>query len=219
MTKIDNFPYMSACEFENTCTDFLKRFEQTSRLHSEWTSVEHLDSFNTKYLRITKPLQSSPSHAVQTSKALATNTKESDEEACEIEDDDNEVLRSLPAQQALICYDIILSPTYSVPALYISVKDPLHRYPPTLSTLYNTIIPPEYAAQTKDFGVIGGVTITDHPIKNTPVYFLHPCKVAEVLQASCSRASEIDTASYLLLWIGAMGKCVGLDVPLALVAS
>ena len=129
------------------------------------------------------------------------------------EEEDNEVLSTPNIPVALIHYDILLSPTFRVPTLYFSVSDPLHRYPPTMSTLYTHIISPEYVDQTKDIGVLGGITITEHPAENRPVFFVHPCRTAEVMEAVLG-SRHVLPVEYLLMWIGAVGKCVGLDVPL-----
>lgn len=56
----------------------------------------------------------------------------------------------------------------------------------------------------------------DHPATNKPVFFIHPCRTAETMEASVGERT-ISAYDYLLLWIGALGKCVELDVPLALV--
>lgn len=57
-------------------------------------------------------------------------------------------------------YDIILSPSYSVPVLYFGIKDAALRYPPTMETLYGHIIPEQYKSQAETPGVIGGITVT-----------------------------------------------------------
>jgi hypothetical protein len=76
----------------------------------------------------------------------------------------NSPQESLPAScpTPTIIYTIIHSPSYSVPVLYISIKDALFRFPPTQETLYNCIIPTQYKTQTGDenAGVLGGITIT-----------------------------------------------------------
>lgn len=59
----------------------------------------------------------------------------------------------------LIHYDIILSPTYRVPALYIHISDPQLRFPPTMNTLEKYVIAPAYAEQASAVGVLGGITI------------------------------------------------------------
>lgn len=56
----------------------------------------------------------------------------------------------------------------------------------------------------------------DHPLTNKPVFFIHPCQTAQVLEASVG-ARDMCAYDYLIMWIGAMGKCVGLNVPMALV--
>ncbi|KAH8633730.1 hypothetical protein IG631_12365 [Alternaria alternata] len=57
-------------------------------------------------------------------------------------------------------------------------------------------------------------SIQDHPATNRPVFFIHPCQTAGVMEASLDRNVTAD--EYLMIWIGAMGKTVGLDVPLQL---
>ncbi|CAG5175484.1 uncharacterized protein ALTATR162_LOCUS8115 [Alternaria atra] len=83
-----------------------------------------------------------------------------------------------------------------------------------MTTLYEYLVPPQFKAQTENVGVIGAITITDHPATNRPVFFIHPCQTAEVMEASIDR--NITADEYLMVWIGAMGKAAGLHVPLQL---
>jgi ubiquitin-like-conjugating enzyme ATG10 len=83
-----------------------------------------------------------------------------------------------------------------------------------MTTLYEYLVPPQFKAQAENVGVIGGITITDHPATNRPVFFIHPCQTAEVMEASIHR--NITADEYLMVWIGATGKAVGLHVPLQL---
>jgi hypothetical protein len=55
----------------------------------------------------------------------------------------------------------------------------------------------------------------DHPITNRPAFFIHPCQTAEVMQASIGDKA-VTPEDYLIIWIGALGKCVGFNIPLAL---
>jgi ubiquitin-like-conjugating enzyme ATG10 len=55
----------------------------------------------------------------------------------------------------------------------------------------------------------------EHPATNKPVFFIHPCQTAEAMEAIAGNR-RLTANEYLLLWLGAFGKCVGLDVPLAL---
>jgi hypothetical protein len=56
----------------------------------------------------------------------------------------------------------------------------------------------------------------DHPATNRPVFFIHPCQTAEVMAASVG-GQNITAYDYLLIWVGALGKFVGLDVPMSLI--
>lgn len=58
----------------------------------------------------------------------------------------------------------------------------------------------------------------NHPLTGIPVYFVHPCATSEALK-SVAGDKEQTTETYLLLWIGLVGNCVGLNVPLELVAQ
>lgn len=189
------------------CHNLLQKFHQHGSLQHEWISVDTITRYDINYLKIAKTLPS-VGHA---SSRAAEETEDDD-----LEDNDEEVLSAPKNSSVIICYDIILSPTYRVPVLYISILDPQHRYPPTMTTLYDHLILPQYRGQAEAVGVIGGITITDHPITNSPVFFIHPCQTANVMEASVGKKS-VTAEQYLLMWIGAMGKSVGLNIPLALV--
>ena len=50
---------------------------------------------------------------------------------------------------------------------------------------------------------------------NRPVFFIHPCQTAEVME-TIAGGRRFSADEYLIMWLGAFGKCVGLDVPLLL---
>jgi ubiquitin-like-conjugating enzyme ATG10 len=56
------------------------------------------------------------------------------------------------------------------------------------------------------------ILLKDHPITNSPAFFIHPCQTAAVLDASIAN-QDLSPLKYLTLWIGAMGNCVGLNIP------
>ena len=58
----------------------------------------------------------------------------------------------------------------------------------------------------------------DNPVTNRPAFSIHPCRTAAVLEASLI-APDVTALEYLILWVGAMGKCVGLDMPVILVQN
>ncbi|CAI6341693.1 unnamed protein product [Periconia digitata] len=234
MSNLTNFPYLNASEFSFAISSLCRLFHQVQSLSSSprlaWTSVEIILDSGAPHLRITKPLHirtlssstSSIDIEAEDEKPQQYSGQDKDDVTVSEEDDD---LEALPKHNkdldAMVIYDIILSSTYSVPVFYFAIKDIAYRYPPTMRVLYECIIPPRYVEQTEAVGVLGGVTVTDHPTANTPVYFLHPCKTVEVLRASTSSSSdgESDPLSYLLLWISTMGKSIGVDVPLALMLA
>lgn len=153
MTPLSSYPYLSPKEFEDACA----YLESKPHAQDQWLSVECIRLHDAVCLRVTKEFVVEDPASNLTSVASELSDCENDEE-------DDEALRlTLPAQ-ALIHYDITLSPTYRVPSLYVSIKDPYHRFPPTMATLYQHIIPEAYQSQTKDYGVLGGITIAVRPL-------------------------------------------------------
>jgi ubiquitin-like-conjugating enzyme ATG10 len=50
--------------------------------------------------------------------------------------------------------------------------------------------------------------IQHHPITGVPAFFVHPCLLGEAMaRFGCSKET------YLMLWLGLVGGCVGLWVP------
>lgn len=223
------FPHLTNSDFDLACQHLLQRFHLHSHKQESWTSVEAIHQSEPPYLQITKPLKLPPpsNHSESSSSSTTTTTKdneiEANDEHSELEDSDEETLltsssSSSPQPHPEIHYSILLSPTYRVPVLYIHISDPLYRYPPTMDVLSSYIIPAHFRAQTENVGVMGGITVTDHPVTNRPVFFIHPCRTAEVMEASVGQR-ELSAEEYLIVWIGALGGGVGLDVPLGLVSD
>ncbi|KAH6612482.1 hypothetical protein C7974DRAFT_405656 [Boeremia exigua] len=201
-----SFPQLTDLEFEEACGAILKQFELQAHRQDEWTAVENVLQSETTVLRITKPLGTRPD---------VSNISD-DTDDIEVEEEDDEIAESATPVGAVIQYDVVLSVSYRVPVLYFTISDSQHRYPPTMETLYSHIIPPSFRAQTESVGVIGGITVTDHPATNQPAFFIHPCRTAELMHASVG-GRDITAYDYLLIWMGALGQCVGLKVPLSLV--
>lgn len=148
--KVELFPHLTDAEFDEACSTLLKRFELQSHHQHQWSAVESLHQSETMYLRITKFLASSkaPSGAAD------------DGGEMEWREEDDEVAETPTTFRAAVHYDVVLSPSYRVPVLYFYISDTLHRYPPTMETLYSTVIPSTFRAQAEHVGVIGGITIT-----------------------------------------------------------
>ncbi|KAF9730684.1 hypothetical protein PMIN03_002636 [Paraphaeosphaeria minitans] len=208
MKPVVSPPHLSTPEFHTACTALVNSFDalQDALKKRRWLDVTLDPTEN--MLRIAKEL---PVVANSHQDEFAHEGPEIEDD----DDDDDERLHSMTNNPPIVHYDVLLSPSYRVPVLYFYVSDTLHRYPPTMDTLYSYMIAPEHVEQTKDVGVLGGVTITDHPILNRPVFFIHPCRTAQVIEASLG-AREVSPIEYLLMWIGAMGKTVGLDVQIEL---
>ncbi|KAF3041241.1 hypothetical protein E8E11_004569 [Didymella keratinophila] len=148
--KMRLFPHLTDTEFDGACSVLLKRFELHGRRQREWSAVERLNQSEATYLRITKPLalRKEPSGVAD------------DDAEVELREEDDEVAETSASSRAVIHYDVVLSPSYRVPVLYFSISDTLHRYPPTMETLYSAVIPPTFRAQAVHVGVIGGITVT-----------------------------------------------------------
>lgn len=202
------FPHLTTKEFEQACTDLRQRYHRYGNGQEDWQSVELVQSLDTTYLRITEVLL--------THSRIPANSLSDEPEQGDVEEDDEEALHVPRESPAMIHYDVILSPVYRLPVLYFHISDSQHRYPPTMDVLYKYLIPPEFKAQAENAGIIGGITINDHPVTNRPVFFIHPCQTAQVMEASVGNR-DISPEDYLMIWIGALGKCVGLNVPLSLV--
>lgn len=96
-----------------------------------------------------------------------------------------------------------------------------------MTTLYAHLMPSHYRAQMEGVGVLGGVTVGEHPVTGSPGFFVHPCRTAGVMGEVVEKADEekdeekeeekeergLSGEEYLVLWMGVVGGCVGLYVP------
>lgn len=151
------------------------------------------------------------------------------EDEIEIEDEDPDAL-SRPAAVALsavgrgldcmVRYDVVYSTSYQVPVLYLTFADastskniPL----PSADEVYDMLVPQGFKASMRDVGVMGALSMAEHPITGMPAYFVHPCRTQEALTPLLAGASQTagtePAVEYLLLWFGVIGASVGLSVP------
>lgn len=111
---------------------------------------------------------------------------------------------------------MIHSPSYQVPVLYITFKDEAAgKRMPSVDEAYELLVPDAYRSQIEATGVVGALSMTDHPISSTPAYFVHPCQTAEAMEAVVG-GRKTTPEEYLLMWLGMIGASVGLDVPVEL---
>ncbi|KAF2499616.1 hypothetical protein BU16DRAFT_524083 [Lophium mytilinum] len=206
MEPLVSFPLITAWEFEQACQAIVTRFGLCGHLQNEWSRVE-LFKQDLAYLRITRTLH----------RAIDRAQSDSDEAEDEVHEDDEEALqsRSTGESEMRIEYEVFLSPIYQVPVLYINLEDRNGVVPPTIESLYEHVIPEQFKSHVRHFGVLGGITMADHPATNRPVFFVHPCNTVDALRASFQE-SKITSDKYILLWMGLVGGCAGLQVPTAI---
>jgi ubiquitin-like-conjugating enzyme ATG10 len=146
----------------------------------------------------------------------------SDSQENELAEDDDEIVDRYAddMQHLLVVYDIIHSPSYQVPVLYVTFKPcapsvrPLSG-PTNLDNVYELLAPASLQPQIQSIGVMGALSMADHPVTGTAAYFVHPCRTAEAMEAVTGN-EYVTPQKYLLIWIGLVGQSVGLEVPIEL---
>lgn len=163
----------------------------------------------TGYLRITKSL---------TNGIKVPNTFQVGHED-EIEEDDEEALASKTrVGRTVVVYDIVHSPSYQVPVLYLSFKNLPSGPQPSIDELYQMLVPTTYRSSVQITGQLGAITLTEHPITGMPAYFVHPCRTREAMEPALE-GMMVKPAEYIMLWLSTIGASVGLNVPLPLAAE
>ncbi|KAK4499836.1 hypothetical protein PRZ48_008022 [Zasmidium cellare] len=171
---------------------------------ADWDAVKLLQQHDATFLRITRSLNASTDNPYE----------QQDED--EIEEDDDEALRrTKPAERPLAIYDIVHSPSYQVPVLYVSFKNRASGRPPSIEELYQMLVPSTQRTSMQTVGQLGAITLTEHPITGIPAYFVHPCRTREALEPALE-GRTVKPAEYVALWLGTIGASVGLNVPLPL---
>ncbi|KAK6334091.1 hypothetical protein TWF696_002593 [Orbilia brochopaga] len=160
------------------------------------------------YLELTRstPLAVSP-----------TPTPAIDEISAPPDEDDPESLASEYAStpQLTVHYYIILSPIYSLPTLYFTTTPPI-----ALPSLYDLLVPPDQRAAVAAVGVQGAISQTEHPYLQRTCWFVHPCRTADAMAPWVAKDEDgegggrVGVEGYLGVWLGIVGRAVGLTVPL-----
>lgn len=134
------------------------------------------------------------------------------------EDDDGIVARPINGSEYFrVIYDIIHSPSYQVPVLYVTLRlnGATPGGPQSLEKVYELLTPEPLQSPLHQAGVMGGLSMADHPATGTSAYFVHPCRTAEAMAAIVGHEGA-SPQRYLLVWMGMIGQSVGLNVPIAL---
>lgn len=194
-----------------------KVLRSVRRIHhtiSHYINPDNISQYDSKILRITKRIQDPNTEDV----------KINDDETEIIELDEEVVHQSQASVQELrIIYDIAHSPSYQVPVLYITFEscgtnNRARSILPSIEEVYALLSPSSSQAPMRAVGVMGALSMTDHPSCSAPAYFVHPCRTAEAMEAVAG-GEAVGPERYLLLWMGLVGQGVGLDVPAELVEA
>ncbi|KAF8477553.1 hypothetical protein BDZ91DRAFT_709458 [Kalaharituber pfeilii] len=97
--------------------------------------------------------------------------------------------------------------------------------PASLDDIYKYLVQPnEHGREIQSIGMMGAVSQGDHPIEGKPFWFIHPCATASTLEEwrggdNVGSTYEITLKNYIQIWLGIVGSCVGLHLPVEAVAS
>lgn len=119
-----------------------------------------------------------------------------------------------------MAYDIIHSPSYQVPVLYLTFIDlatnqnlPL----PSPDEIYSLIVPGGFKGPVREVGIMGALSMAEHPLLGSPTFFVHPCRTQDAMGPLIENVEESSknrqAVRYLMIWIGLIGASVGLNVP------
>lgn len=226
LADVKNYPFLTSDEFGNICTNFASICQVANDWNNhngEWSSISHMTQSGTDSIRITRCGNPSERLVAINGQAKPSPWATADEDD-EIEQIDEEELVPMPPESncregaeaendALTAtYDIVLSPSYSVPVLHFSVRTARGKLVTELDTIYDHLVPRLFKNQVLGVGIMGGISTTDHPITGAPSFFIHPCNTADALrQVAADR--EVRLHEYLFLWMGIITGCVGLYAP------
>nr|POE63213.1 ubiquitin-like-conjugating enzyme atg10 [Quercus suber] len=199
---------ISAADFHEACRVFALVAARCGRHGTAWEDVqvqrrEHDETF----LRITKKLRRSTADERDDRGA----SEEEKEDVVDDGRDEGELLRARSLAAPLVLYDVVHSPSYQVPVLYVTFQHLLQPGLPSLERIYELLVPAEFPPQLRAVGVMGSLSFAEHPITGVPAYFVHPCRTADAMSAVV-RERNVTPEEYLLAWTGIVGACVGLQV-------
>lgn len=201
------FPSITEVEFTQACKDLEVQCDGNLQ-DCEWTDIR----WTGQYLRIRQR------------RATPTNEHGSRHPAVDesdtIEDNDLEAVCRIHHQDALagmVDFSIALSPSYQVPVLWFRLSTQTPTDVEAIDRVYSLLVPPATRASLRHVGVLGGISIADHPVSGLPAFFFHPCRTQEVME-SLQPTGSMTPVEYLLLWFGVIGAAAGLSIPSAVAA-
>lgn len=162
-------------------------------------------------LRITRPLRAAGAEP------RASNDLGTDEalEELDVEAVAKPAAAASTAQRPSVLYDVVHSPSYQVPVLYLTFLHISQPGLPSPDEVYSLLVPDTHKPQLQTVGVMGALSMADHPTTGTPSYFVHPCQT-QTAMAAVTAGRTMKPEEYLLVWLGLVGQSVGLSVPIGL---
>ncbi|KAH0285919.1 hypothetical protein M436DRAFT_70211 [Aureobasidium namibiae CBS 147.97] len=189
MDKVSDFPFLTVDEFVKACDHIQPLLPDGAVPTAEFAC-----------LRITRRLAAA-------SELNADCQEHLDPGLDTPEDHDEEAIIKSSQDDSFVTvhYDILLSPSYRVPVVYMTVSPPL-----PLSRFFDLVVPLHFRDVMREVGVMGALSMTDHPLTGLPAYFVHPCRTADAMCATPS--VDVHLRDYMLVWLGIVGASVGLSV-------
>ncbi|GJE84703.1 autophagy protein 10 [Phanerochaete sordida] len=200
--------YCSAQSFDATPRDdaLLRRYP------AGWSWTEHPTVPGLGYL---SRLVSIPSHSSHDNGGQPAEP--------EVEEPEDEAAAAVPHERLVCRQYVVFSPSFQVPALYFS----LHRGNGTAlslddivtsSLLMRSALPQTarttFALETTD-SPFAMLSQGDHPTSNTPCWYLHPCRTAEVVDEIMKETGYGDAdrpLRWLETWFMVLGNVVDFRV-------
>ncbi|KAI9821569.1 MAG: hypothetical protein M1832_003243 [Thelocarpon impressellum] len=213
MLAVETFPSLSEEAFSSACHAFVEQHRKARPLgcpeeRRSWDEVTLENRRGQPFISIKRLIRiAEVGHSTSSSNEAGTDSDHCDDE---IESDGD--AEALDRQE----YHVLLSPTYRVPVLYFSLGNLPLREPLSLDTAYELLVPPQYKEGLGTVGVLGGISMGDHPLLDTPAFFIHPCNTADAMR-ELGDGRDVNLFQYLMLWIGLVGSGVGFHMPTELV--
>ena len=110
-------------------------------------------------------------------------------------------VKLLDQDKVLLKYHVIYDDSYQVPVLYFSV---------TYSS-GKVVKPADLTAILKTPNkLVDAISQKDHPLLDTPYYFIHPCQTSRMMKNFCNKQLNF---VYLLTFLSSVGPVAGLYIP------
>ncbi|KAF9928901.1 hypothetical protein FBU30_002043 [Linnemannia zychae] len=119
-------------------------------------------------------------------------------------------------------YHIVFSPSYQVPILYFNAYRP-DGAAITLEEIYESLVPEEWRSTIRNAGLNGGISQQDHPVLNTPYFYMHPCETVALMETVFQNNNHATATSiienYIVTWLSFTGQAIGITVPTEMVIA